>query len=132
MATNTLKWPLTNALFNNIKFIVRQGNLLWALPFSYKDERTPFVITHRGDLKFKFFMTFYTIFILTYSANYIQIMYLGARDEKNRFVFRFAVTFIDLLIYVVSLIIFLNSQHFCSMKNALLKHGREFNCKCCK
>jgi hypothetical protein len=80
MATNTLKWPLTNALFNNIKFIVRQGNLLWALPFSYKDEQTPFVITHRGDLKFKFFMTFYTTFILTYSANYIQIMYLGARD----------------------------------------------------
>jgi hypothetical protein len=132
MATNTLKWPVTNTLFRNIKFIVRQGNLLWALPFSYKDERTPFIITHRSDLKFKFFMTFFTILVLTYSTNYIQITYWEARSETNRFVFRFAVTFVDVCIYILSLTIFLNSQHFCCMKNALAKHGREFNCECCK
>jgi hypothetical protein len=56
MATSNLKWPVTKTLFNNIKFIVRQGNLLWELSFSYKDEQTPFIISSRGDSKFKLFL----------------------------------------------------------------------------
>jgi hypothetical protein len=130
MKPKTLKrGPFTEAWFKNFSFVIKQGRLLWGLPFSFNKFSKSFFITYRGKLKFKCLITFLTLWIIIYSGNYIHIIFWRSREGMQKYAFCFCITFMDLIVYALASIIFLDMHHFCCLLSAILEYGREFNCK---
>jgi hypothetical protein len=123
------KGPFTDAWFENFGFVIKQGNRLWALPFSFNQLSNTIHITSREQLRFRRLVTFFTCWILIYSSNYIHVIYWRSKDQMNRFAFCFCITFADLIIYALASVIFLDMHHFCRVYNSIMEYGREFNCK---
>jgi hypothetical protein len=123
------KGPLTDAWFKNFGFVIKQGNCLWGLPFSFDQFSKSIFITRRGQFHFKCLVTFFTCWILIYSSNYIHVIYWRSKDQMNNYAFCFCITFVDLIIYVLASAIFLDMHQFCGTYNGILEYGREFNCK---
>jgi hypothetical protein len=130
-ANTSKKGALTHIWFDNLSFVTRQGSLLWGLPFSFNQSTKTFSITYRGELKSKCFMTFFTFWILIYSSNYVYIAYFRSKDLMNGYEFCFCITFGDLVICFLALVIFLDVHHYCWLCNAGIEYGRKFNCKLC-
>jgi hypothetical protein len=123
------KGPFTEAWFKNFSFVINQGRLLWGLPFSFNKFSKYIFITYRGELKFKCLMTFFTLWILIYSSNYVHVIYWRSKEDVKRYSFCFCITFVDLIVYVLASVIFFHLHHICCLFNALVEYGREFNCK---
>jgi hypothetical protein len=49
----------------------------------------------------------------------------------NGYEFCFCITFGDLVIYFLALVIFLDVHHYCWLCNAAIEYGRKFNRKLC-
>jgi hypothetical protein len=132
MGKKTLnKGVFTEAWFKYLSFVTRQGSLLWGLPFSFNQSSKSFFSTYRGELKFKCFMSFFTFWILIYSSNYVYIAYFRSKDLTNGYEFCFCITFGDLVIYFLALVISLDVHHYSWLCNAGIEYGRKFNCKLC-
>jgi hypothetical protein len=125
------KGPLTEAWFKNFSFVIKQGNLLWGLPFSFNQFSKSMYITKRKKFHFKCLVTFFTCWIVIYLSNYIHVIYWRSKDQMNLYAFCFCITFVDLIIYILASIVFLDMHHFCRGFNAILDYGRDFNCKAC-
>jgi hypothetical protein len=59
----------------------------------------------------------------------MHVINWGSKDQMNKYAFCFCITFIDLIIYVLASVIFLDMHPFCGIYNGILEYGREFNCK---
>jgi hypothetical protein len=121
------KGPHTDAWFKNFSFVIKQENSHWGLPFSFNMFSKNIFKTRKGEFHFKCLVTFFTCWILIYSSHYIHVIYWRSKDQLKKYAFCFCVTFIDLIIYVIASVIFLDMHQFCRVFNTFLEYGREYN-----